>query len=145
MNNRGFTLLEALVVVVLMATMLAVATPSLISWRESARVREVASDILSHLRQARSNAIATNQDIDVTIEPDTGQLLVDGTVVQTFPGAVPIETSPDGTDGSWVRNVDASTDFHSNGSTSSVVFIRVNNDDSLVVMIDSTASGLARL
>jgi type II secretion system protein H len=144
MNNRGFTLIEVLIVVALMVIMMAFAAPSMIQWREDANIKGVASDVLSGLRQARSLAISNNQVITATLDPDAHQLSYNG-ITKELATNVGLETSVDGSDGSWVPDTDAETVFRPNGSCDNFLFIRVNGDDELKISISSTASGLARL
>jgi len=142
MNNRGFTLIELLIVIGIMAILMAFAAPSMIQWREDAQIKGVASDILSGLRQARSQAITTNQKVTVTVDPDDHQLII-GTTTKILPANVGLETSTD--DVTWLDGTDGVTTFRSNGSCSAVLYIKVNEDPNLIIRIDSTASGLARL
>ena len=143
-NQRGFTLIELLIVIGIMAILMAFAAPSMVQWRDSARIKGVASDILSGLRQARSLAITTNADVSVTLDPDDRQLIING-ITRGLSANVGLATSIDDGATGWKTAIDGVTTFRPNGSCSAELYIRVNADDNLKVSIDSTASGLARL
>ncbi|MBN2644477.1 MAG: GspH/FimT family pseudopilin [Desulfuromonadaceae bacterium] len=151
MNKKGFTLIELIIVIALMAILMAFAAPSMIQWRESAQVKEVARDILGGLRQARSIAITNNQNVTATIDPD-GHTLTFGTRTLSFPSRIllqattNIDTSANPpTASGWSGSDDKSTEFRPQGSATNSLWIRVNNDDRLIVKITSTASGLAKI
>ena len=139
-NQSGFTLLEIIVVVAIMGILAAIAIPSLNLWRS--QEKQVASDILGGLRQARSLAISTNQAVTATVDPDGHQLTING-ITRELSANVGLETSTN--DAAWSGVTDGVTIFYPNGSCSAVLYIKVNADDNLKVSIDSTASGLARL
>jgi prepilin-type N-terminal cleavage/methylation domain-containing protein len=138
MNNRGFTLIELQIVIGIMAILMAFATPSMIQWREDARIRGVASDIMSGLRQARSLAITNNQDVTSGLVITVGDhQLTYGETTQTFPMTITLEAWNDSTpadgvedEGEWVSST-RSADFRSQGSCLNVLSIRVNEGPNL--------------
>jgi prepilin-type N-terminal cleavage/methylation domain-containing protein len=65
-SERGFTLLEMLVVVAIVATMAAVAVPSISNYMRHYRIRGAASDVAGELQTTRSKAIMTNTNLGVT-------------------------------------------------------------------------------
>lgn len=154
MNERGFTLVEVIMVIALMAIMLAIAAPSFFSWQESAQYKEVARDILSGLRNARSIAVTENKTVIATIDIENHRLTYD-TTIKNLSDKVSLETridtasawSTDNTDDdgdSDMSNTRRST-FSPNGSCTDELYVRINSDDSLIVSITSPATGLARL
>ena len=154
-KQRGFTLIELLVVIGILAILMAFAAPSMVQWRDSARIKGVASDILSGLRQARSLAITTNQAVTTVIDIAQNQLEYEdsannpiGTAI-VLSSNVGLETRIKKTD-AWSATNGANTDnrktiFRSNGSCDNELYVMVNGDNNLIIAIDSTASGLARL
>jgi len=148
MNKRGFTLVEMIMVMALMAIMLAVAAPSFFSWQEGAQYKEVAREVLSSLRNARSLAITNNQDIFTEVDIDNHQMKYNG-ITKNLSDRVSLETKVNSGDG-WSTGNGSDTSkravtFHPNGSCQNAFYVRVNADDDLIVSIESTSSGLARL
>ncbi|SHI49430.1 prepilin-type N-terminal cleavage/methylation domain-containing protein [Malonomonas rubra DSM 5091] len=148
MNSRGMTLLEVVVAVLILASLAAAAIPSYVSWRENAEYQQVARDILTGLRDARTTAVTENQTVFVEVDIDNHQMFYD-TVAKTLSERVTLETRVD-TAAAWstANGGDTnkrSTTFLANGSCSNEFYIRVNEDDDLVVSIGSTATGLSRL
>ncbi|HVE50172.1 MAG TPA: GspH/FimT family protein [Casimicrobiaceae bacterium] len=85
MTSRGFTLVEMAVVMVVVALLAAVATPSLVEVLVNQRLRAAGSDLVSSLYLARSEAIKRNAN--VTVQPATGAGWVEGWVVLADDGA----------------------------------------------------------
>lgn len=70
---EGFTLLELIVILGIIGTILAIATPSFMEWRRNLQYKEAAGGIVSALRTARSNAIALNRQNRVEFMPSTSR------------------------------------------------------------------------
>lgn len=65
-RQLGFTLIEAMVVVVILAILAGLATPSFRGIIASQRVRNAASDLLSDMMLARSEAIRRNTPVTIS-------------------------------------------------------------------------------
>lgn len=65
MRERGFTLTELMVVVAIMGSLAAVATPSVSRWLTSIRLESATRDIASTLQLARVKAITQNTSIRI--------------------------------------------------------------------------------
>ena len=142
MNKRGFTLIELIITIGIMAILMAFAAPPLVQWRESAQVREVAREILTGLRQARDLAVTGSTTVTAVIDLDNHQLVYGGRT-RTLAPQVPLEAHIN--DDPWATTGTKETRFHPQGNASDTLYIRVNGDDSLVVKIEFTASGRAQL
>jgi len=69
-RTKGFTLVELMIVVVIVAILAAVALPSLGDFVENQRVKMAATDLMIVLTRARSEAIKRNTN--VTVSPKSG-------------------------------------------------------------------------
>jgi len=65
-RQRGFTLLEIMIVMIIMAIMAAVAIPAFSDWREKQAVRNAAQSLLAQLKQARVLALSENRSVRIT-------------------------------------------------------------------------------
>ena len=77
-SEYGFTLLELLVVLAILALVLAVAPPLLPDAIDSARLRSAQRDLISGLRFARSRAVSLQQTVTVDINVKQGMMSVAG-------------------------------------------------------------------
>ena len=77
-NNSGFTLVELLVVLAILALALAVIPPSLTGAVDSARFKSTQRDLVSALRYARSRAVNSQQAASVNINVKQGTMQVVG-------------------------------------------------------------------
>jgi prepilin-type N-terminal cleavage/methylation domain-containing protein len=76
LNNRGFTLIELIVVTALIAIMLAVAIPRLERGLFSDNGDKTARWIIATVRQLKEKAIADQQTYLLNVSPDTRQLWI---------------------------------------------------------------------
>ena len=63
MRQRGFTLVELMVAVSVMAVMLFAALPYIGTWLDNSRIRNSADSMQNGLQQARAEAVRRNQDV----------------------------------------------------------------------------------
>lgn len=68
--GRGFTVIELMVVVALVAVILALAAPSMYDYLVRQRVAGINAELVTDLELARSEAIARNADVYVTFRVD---------------------------------------------------------------------------
>lgn len=64
---KGFTLVELIIAIAIVAIVTATALPVYFDWREGLRYREVSNGFVAALRAARSNAITTNRQVELEI------------------------------------------------------------------------------
>jgi type IV fimbrial biogenesis protein FimT len=71
-KNKGFTLLEIIVVVGILALATAIAVPNMINWRIRAQLRSAAENLKLDLLSAKSRAARENTDVFFLLDPDQG-------------------------------------------------------------------------
>jgi prepilin-type N-terminal cleavage/methylation domain-containing protein len=64
-NNEGFTLIEVMTVIVITATLLAIAVPQFALLQANARVASVANDLGAALKQSRSEALVQRRNMQL--------------------------------------------------------------------------------
>ncbi len=64
---RGFSLIELLVVIVIMAILLGIGIPMILNWIEKAKIREDARKIYSLIQQGREKAFTEKMNLQVEI------------------------------------------------------------------------------
>jgi len=68
LSNNGFTLLELIVAIGILAILMAMATPSFLSWYDNMKYRQAASGLVALMREAKSTAISTNREQRIAID-----------------------------------------------------------------------------
>ena len=71
-NERGFTLVETLVVVGIVGIMGAIAIPNFLSWRENKGLQNAARDMYAGFRKAQVAAVKNNRNAAVSFDGTTG-------------------------------------------------------------------------
>ncbi len=66
--SNGFSLVELIVAIGMMAILMAIAVPPFISWRENIKYRQVASGLMALMREAKNTAISTNREQRIAID-----------------------------------------------------------------------------
>jgi type IV fimbrial biogenesis protein FimT len=69
-NEKGFSLIEALVVLAVLLFLSGLSVPNYLQWHQNARYKGAARDIASILREARARAISTNRQHRVEFDID---------------------------------------------------------------------------
>jgi type II secretion system protein H len=76
-DKSGFTLVELLVVIAVIAVVSAVMVPSIISWRNGAKLRGAAGNLKGDLEMAKVNAIKHNNFVAVKFNGNAYEVFVD--------------------------------------------------------------------
>ncbi len=69
LTHRGFTIIELMVVIVVLAVLLAVGLPSYSIWMQNLRIRSAAESVQTGLQVARATAIARNTQAMLVFAP----------------------------------------------------------------------------
>jgi len=86
---RGFTLIELMVALAILAILLVLAAPNYAAWVANGQIRAGAESIVSGMRLAYAEAIKLNQSVELILDPTTGsggyqlRMASDGTVLRT--------------------------------------------------------------
>jgi prepilin-type N-terminal cleavage/methylation domain-containing protein len=70
-KNSGFTVMELLVVVAIIAIMASIGVPSLISWRQKAQLGSAARDLFGNFQKAKIEATRSNRNCAVSFNSIT--------------------------------------------------------------------------
>jgi type IV fimbrial biogenesis protein FimT len=77
-RQAGFTMVELMIVMVVIAILSAIAVPNIISWLPNYRLKSAARDMLSNFQKAKMEAVKANKD--VIIQFTTGAYTPSGQV-----------------------------------------------------------------
>ena len=83
-NNKGFSLIEIMTVMGILAILAGVAIPSLISWRHNAQLRRATQDVYSNLQKAKVEAARRNTAITITFSSNNYVVYVDANSDWTY-------------------------------------------------------------
>ena len=67
-DQRGFTLLELMIVLAILGTLIAIAVPSFQAWREHSAVNNATNILFVRLKQARSLAVAESRSVIIAYD-----------------------------------------------------------------------------
>lgn len=106
MRARGFTLVELLIGMVILAILMLLALPTFSEFMTNARIRNTADSLANGIRHAQVEAIKRNRPVEFVVDPAVGWTINDpdllvGGLVQTenfsdTSGNVTVDTNPPG-------------------------------------------------
>lgn len=102
-QGRGFTLVELMIAIALLAVLIALASPSLSQWIRSAQVRTVAETLQNGVRSAQAEALRRNRQVVFFLTDDEPDLAAEASedgsnwVIRwiPLPGDTVVATAPD--------------------------------------------------
>ncbi len=97
-RSGGFTLIEIMIVLSILAIVLATGVPSMLRALEKEGLRKAQSDLVEACSHARAQAILSGRPMELVIRAEGNQVLVE-----------PLKTSPGNTSESGLQNPDAPT------------------------------------
>lgn len=88
-RNGGFTLVELMIVVAVLAALMSVGAPSFMEWIQNSRIRSAAESLQNGLQIARAEAVRRNTNVEFVLQGESG-----GWTVQLQQGAIFVQGSP---------------------------------------------------
>lgn len=70
-RRAGFTMVELLIVIVVIATLSAIAVPDIIKWLPNYRLKSAARDLFSNMQTARMQAVKENENVIMIFDAGT--------------------------------------------------------------------------
>ncbi|MDD2273468.1 MAG: GspH/FimT family pseudopilin [Desulfuromonadaceae bacterium] len=67
-KNKGFSLIEMIIAIAIMAIVIGIAAPTFMTWRDNMQFRQAGKELASFIRTARSRAISTNRQQRVELD-----------------------------------------------------------------------------
>jgi prepilin-type N-terminal cleavage/methylation domain-containing protein len=147
-RNQGFTLLELLMVVLVVALVLAISYPSLSRGSASIHLRSTGRDVLNTFRHAREKAITEQIGMKVTVDREKQQLILAddlGDGIRTYPMPSDVKIHRIALGGSEIQEGPVPVRFLPNGSSDAVELLLRSDAGSFLRIISDPITGGARI
>ena len=146
MKNRGITLIELVVVMVIIAIGAVLVAPNIGAWIPNYRLRSATRDIVSTLRTAQMKAVSTNTQYQVSFNQgagsyilqyqNTGGVWINEGVTQVLPSGIQI---------SGITFPGNNATFNTNSSSSGGTLTLRNSKGSTKTITVTTSTGRVQL
>ncbi len=104
-RQKGFTLIESMVVIAILGIVSSIALPELGSWVRNSRVQSTADSVVAGFQMAKSEAVRRNVDVRLTLNDDSSWVIgcdivntddADGDGVEDCPAIIKQRDAKDG-------------------------------------------------
>ena len=147
-NARGFTLMELMVTIAIVAILATIAVPNYIAWLSKRNLRSSAIDVQAAIQQAKMTAIRENTSVSLKFNPgsENYQAFIDADADGNPDGTIfrSKEMSP-GIDLTSTGFVSDTLTFNSRGLASAAGTINLSNSLGQNLTVDVVLSGLTRI
>ena len=109
MRISGFSLIELMIVLAIVAIALVLGLPSYSTWIANSRVRVAAESIQNGLQLARAEAVSRNTTVQFVVTGDSGWTVGCTNVSATCPAVIQARAASEGSSGTTVAVTNAST------------------------------------
>jgi prepilin-type N-terminal cleavage/methylation domain-containing protein len=75
LSNKGFTLIETLVIIVIVGVLAAIAAPSFLTWYSKVKINNALAELEGALKEAQREAIRKSQNCTVTVPGGSNPVL----------------------------------------------------------------------
>jgi len=118
-GSKGFSLIEMLVVISILAIAAAAAIPNLIAWRSGMQLRAAVNELRNDLEFSKTRAVKENATVTVNFVPAAGQYSMTYPDENDTPILLKSQTLPAGVRIDSKDNTSFSTSFSSRGTAQS--------------------------
>jgi prepilin-type N-terminal cleavage/methylation domain-containing protein len=128
-GSKGFSLIEMLVVLSILALTAIVTIPNMIAWRSGMQFRAAVNELRNDLESARTRAVKENATVTVAFVPAAGQYRMTYLDENNTPILLKSQTLPAGVRIASGNNISFSTSFTSRGTAQARTIVLANQQD----------------
>lgn len=141
-NSSGFTLLELIIVIIIMALVFAVGIPRIFKGLDSTKSRNVLNDIVLFLREARMDALTTGKRIKVKIKLEDGFFKAENGKIFSIPKETDFRLKAEDKY-LYVETTETGFTFFPNGMAAGANIVILSGDNKIAQITLDPLTGLA--